>query len=525
MSEMKGFSAEMPIGCESVYFVRGDLPIEVLTRSLQSLLPTRYQAIVPRPFTILDTFDGRIRKNGARLTIRLNDGRPRLAWQPRYGGRVLEVDLAQAPCFVWDVPAGPLRNELMPVIGARRLLPQVDASHSGTLLDILDRRSKTVARVRIESGQARSPRSPTWHSLPTMLILSGLRGYDDEYARLKPVIESRPGLQVCPEDPVAVMLRHLGLPVRDEISCPRVQLAASIPAEVGARQIYLSLLEMMRTSEPGLRDNLDTEFLHDFRVTVRRTRSLLSQIQGVFAPEIIERFAREFSWLGKLTGAPRDLDVLMLTLRERQVEFPSDDMDVLVDFLVRVQQRQRRELIDALDSDRYARLLTEWEAFLRQPILCETSTKSRLRQIVSLRAWRLSRRIARRAKAIDDRTPAKRLHEVRIAAKKLRYLIDVTPGFYAAEDLDRILRPLKKVQRVLGDFNDAHVQERRLLEYRRALAAEGGPQGALVALVRLASESRRRRSELRGHVSKVLSRFGTKTTRSACRRAFKDASA
>src|SRR5262249_30093546 len=144
---------------------------------------------------------------------------------------------------------------------------------------------------------------------------------------------------------------------------------------------------------------------------------------------------------------------------------------------------------------------------------------------VSLRAWHLSRRIARRAKVIDDRTPAKRLHEVRIAAKKLRYLIDVTPGFYAVEDLDQILRPLKKVQRVLGDFNDAHVQERRLLQYRRALAADGGPQDALLALARLATESRRRRSELRGHVSKVLSRFGAKKTRSACRRAFKDASA
>src|SRR5262249_32963002 len=154
--EMRGPSTEMPIGCESVYFVRGDLSIEVLTRTLQSLLPTRYQAIVPRPVTILDTFDGRIRKTGARLTIRLNDGRSRLAWQPRYGGHVLDVDVVQPPCFVWDVPAGPLRSELIPVIGARRLLPQVDASHSGTLLDILDCRSKTVARVRIESGQARS---------------------------------------------------------------------------------------------------------------------------------------------------------------------------------------------------------------------------------------------------------------------------------------------------------------------------------------------------------------------------------
>ena len=89
---------------------------------------------------------------------------------------------------------------------------------------------------------------------------------------------------------------------------------------------------------------------------------------------------------------------------------------------------------------------------------------------------------------------------MRIDAKKLRYLVDVTPAFYDAADLDRILGALKKLQRVLGDFNDADMQEQRLLECGRALGAGGGPAGALLALGRLAERSRQRRERLREQV-------------------------
>src|SRR5262245_56291702 len=526
MSSGTSASAETSTGCESVYVVPDDLSAEALTRSLQSLLPARYRPITRHRFTFLDTFDGRIRRAGARLTANVVDGCPSLAWQSQTDGTCLEVQVTEPPSFLWDLPKGSLQQMLAPIVGARRLFAQADAERFGALLEVLDGRSKTVARLRIESGYARVPATrDSWQALPTIVTLTGLRGYADEYDRLKPVIESRPGLQSCPEGLLAVILRQVGVPLRDDGSLPRLNLSATIPADVGARQIHLALLEIMRANEPGLRSNLDTEFLHDFRIAIRRTRSLLGQIKGVFAPDVVELFAQEFSWIGLLTGPPRELDVLLLAVRERREEFPADDMNALVDFLGQRQQEHQRRLTEALDSDRFLRLLSEWEAFLRQPVLCEAGTRSRLRGVVSSRAWHLSRRIVKSAKTIDDSTAAARLHEVRIAAKKLRYLIDVTPTFYDATDLKRILNPLKKVQRVLGDFNDAHIQEKRLLQCRSELAAAGGPQGALVVLRRLAADSRRRRVELRTQVSDTLSRFRAKKTRSACRRAFKGVSA
>jgi hypothetical protein len=85
----------------------------------------------------------------------------------------------------------------------------------------------------------------------------------------------------------------------------------------------------------------------------------------------------------------------------------------------------------------------------------------------------------------------------------------------------RVLVALKALQRVLGDFNDAHVQEQRLIECRGVMAATGAAPNSLVAIGRLAEQARVRRERLRRDVVEEARRFHGRTVRSACRRAFK----
>src|SRR5262249_50593735 len=142
-------------------------------------------------------------------------------------------------------------------------------------------------------------------------------------------------------------------------------------------------------------------------------------------------------------------------------------------------------------------------------------------EVVSKRAWRLSRRIAASVGTMDKHTTAARLHEVRIDTKKLRYLIDATPTFYDPADLECNLRALRKLQHALGDLNDAYVQEKQLLEHEHALDLAGQRPGAVLALGRLAGQCRQGREQLRKRVAERLARFRAHDTQSACRRAFK----
>jgi CHAD domain-containing protein len=427
--------------------------------------------------------------------------------------------------FFWDLPDGPFQAMLSSVIGVRRLMSQAEAEGYGSLLDVLDNRTKTVARVRIESGRARLPVSSSdWQSLPTTITVTPLRGFDDECERLMPVIESRPGVERCPAGADEVMLRTIGAPEPFDGADLRLALAPSIAADGGARQIHLALLGVMAANEPGVRDNLDAEFLHDFRVAVRRTRSLLGQVRQVFSADVVAHFATEFSWLGRLTGPPRDIDVLVLTLRTRPQDLPLEDLAALTAALGRAQQQEHARLVEALDSDRYRRLVSDWRAFLQQPAALESMAINATRplgQVIARRAWTLSRRLARTAKTVDEHTDPPRLHELRILAKKLRYLVDATPASEVAADRDRILGGLKKLQRALGDFNDAEMEARRLLDFGRALGSDNGSAGALLAVGRLAERARQRGESLRTAVAEELARFCAHDMRTACRRMFK----
>jgi CHAD domain-containing protein len=511
---------------ELVFVAPAEGSDEAIARSLQALLPTRQHPIAKHRFTVLDTFDGRVRRTGTYLTLEGENGNSTMAWRSHGGGVQLALRLKQPASFAWDVPDGPLQQRLASVIGPRRLLPQADAEEHGSLLDILDSRGKTVARLRIASGQARLP-SPTatWESLPTLITLTGLRGYEPTYKRLVPVIESRPGLKRCPEGSLAAMLGRLGVSMRGDVSLPQVDLAPTVRADIGARQIHLALLEILEANEPGLRADVDTEFLHDFRVAVRRTRSLLGQIRHVFPQDAVDHFCAEFSWLGRLTGPPRDMDVLMLALRQHDSDLSVADRGALMAALGQAQRQQHMQLIQALDSDRYHSLLSDWKSFVKSPVSVKPAAenaRASLASVVARRAWRLSRRIAMRAETIDDHTLPERLHAVRVDAKKLRYLIDVTPAFYDSSALASVLGALKKLQRVLGDFNDADVQQRRLLDCGRTLGA-GTPANIVMALGRLAEQCRQRRERLRREVVEKLTTFRGRDTRWACQRAFKKA--
>ena len=509
---------------ESAYVVRGDVSTESITDSLLSILPVRRDGIGRHRFTVLDTFDARLRRAGARLTHsgRRRDGAFTVAWQP-CGERLAMFDLAEPPGFVWDVPPGPLHQGLAPIVGVRRILAQADAEAHGSQLEVLDDRRKTVARVRIQSGRVRRPASRRrWEPLPTIVTLTGLRGYEETYRRLIPVIESRPGITSCPEGLYGVILDRAGA-TGVSTRTISLSLAPTTRADIAARQIHRMLLEVLRANEAGVRADLDTEFLHDFRVALRRMRSLLGQLKHVFPPAVVEHFAEELSWIARLTGPARDIDVLTLAIRTTPSHVTATEFGELMAFLQRTRQRARRPLLEAMDSRRYRRLLADWAAFVEQPpanAFGAPNAGAPVVEVVARRAWRLCRRLADHAEVIHRRSSAQQLHDLRITAKKLRYLIDITPGFYDPGDLERVVSALKRLQAVLGDFNDARVQELQFVAFRRLLA-DGASPVALGTLGKLAEDRRRIQERLRIDVAEQLARFRGRATQSACRRAFK----
>lgn len=261
----------------------------------------------------------------------------------------------------------------------------------------------------------------------------------------------------------------------------RAPSSAASPAPLAAPYtagVLRHWLDIQRANEAGVREGVDVEALHDFRVAMRRARSLFNQAGKVFSERLREAFRPEFAWLSRGTGPKRDLDVFAQHLRERE------DVRGLGPAIALVEQdalSAQRELLEVLDSERYARFVAEWSAMLEHTVAHGSRTRlgrepaeAVARDIVR----RLLRRALREGRDIDADSPIEALHTLRKTCKKLRYVIDGYAPVLPGRSARRALRQLRTMQEQLGAVCDCDVQlglaaalrERPELDGDRALA-------------------------------------------------------
>lgn len=255
-----------------------------------------------------------------------------------------------------------------------------------------------------------------------------------------------------------------------------------------ARRILLRQLEAMAANEAGSLAAGDPEFLHDFRVAVRRTRSALGQLKRVLPPPVLQRFRPEFAWLGEVSGPARDLDVFLLCFEDYRQSLPAefcDELDPFGRFLETHRRSEQVRLVEALTSMRYRQLKTDWRQFLTEfdPSAISSEAGQPVIEIAARRIRKMLRRALREGQAIDAASPAGELHELRKTCKKLRYLLEFFQNLYPPPTVDRLIQTLKNLQDNLGEFQDLQVQSESLQRFAEQMAAEGEvPPRTLLAM-------------------------------------------
>jgi CHAD domain-containing protein len=283
-----------------------------------------------------------------------------------------------------------------------------------------------------------------------------------------------------------------------------LHLDPGLKAQAAAKYILLELLRTIEANQAGTLADLDSEFLHDFRVAIRRTRSALSQIKGIFPAQALNGFRREFGWLGQITGPTRDLDVYLLKFDDYRDSLPEDVRDELAPlkaFLGDHQRKAQRDLAKTLKSPRYRTLLQEWRGFLMTPDSpCPELPNAQrpIGEVANERIWRVYRRALKEGRAIGPETPAEDLHELRKTCKKLRYLMEFFQSLYPAEEIKKLIKALKMLQENLGDFQDLEVQGAQLKHFSQQMMAESQVSAAtLLAMGMLVADLMQRQHQAR----------------------------
>lgn len=435
-------------------------------------------AVEPQPavtITWFDTFDWRLYRH-RKILLRQNKDSWRLLPRNSAGEDVSLQGKDLAGCrFSSDFPASRLRTVLGPILGVRRLLPLVTLDSSGVLIRFFNQDEKVVAFLFLHEQRV--------HKADVVfrtVKLRGIRGYDKDFKTLSRSIR-RHGI-VDPVSPFYVLEEGVRLTGR----CPLDYSSAfsiTLKPEMSARQatlaIFRQLLDTMQRNTPGIVDDLDSEFLHDFRVALRRTRAGLSLIKRVLPPEITETFKKEFADLGRVTGPARDLDVYLLYEKDYKSRLPASLRGGVETFFADIRARRERahkELVRSLSSPEYRAMISRWHDYLHSDDGGEATENSELpvKDLAGKIILRSYRRILKDGKAIGPSSSDEKMHRLRIQCKKLRYSLEFFASLFPPDDIRIVVGQLKKLQNNLGAFNDLSVQQQMLHQYLARLRPGSG---------------------------------------------------
>ena len=192
------------------------------------------------------------------------------------GGRFLRQNFEGEPVFLEDLPPGPIREILSLVLGVRALLKSGTAKIMVRTYELRDDLDKILLRLERENFLHPDDRGELRTEVVNFRLLP-YRGYEKTAEKLLNLLDKveAPGGQA---DPLHYVLKHSKRQPLDYSSKLKIPLTAELTMGQALTTALLFLLDILERNIEGIITDTDSEFLHDFRIAGRRSRSLITQV-------------------------------------------------------------------------------------------------------------------------------------------------------------------------------------------------------------------------------------------------------
>lgn len=211
-----------------------------------------------------------------------------------------------------------------------------------------------------------------------------------------------------------------------------------------------------------------SEYVHRFRVDIRKMRALLNFIKPILEEGVYEELNHTLRDLGKRLSPIRDLD----TLIEECSILANEEPELLPNYaaVFRFLEKERYKLVGNQSTKK---ALKEFEEVLKQT---DEIFDDLAFELVDIHAGTLDdfieKRYEHKTKKMDkeykklDQTDYEQIHEVRKQAKKVRYTSIAFKKILKKYESKQIKKQAEKIQRELGELTDKHVMVNLLNEYK-----------------------------------------------------------
>ncbi|MFN4153821.1 MAG: CHAD domain-containing protein [Paracoccaceae bacterium] len=450
------------------YHLPADAVAALAKQPFGKLTPLLTLDEVAVPFTAFDDFDQSLRQSG-RMLIEMGGGFELLTPD----GRVLSQPSKRKGDFVADFPAGPVKAALADHSPLRSLLPIGSGQIRTGQLVLLDDEQKTHCRAHLRIL------SETGTAGVAVVTLQGLRGYATSLAALRRHVVECGGV-IAGQDRLCAAL----FPAEAAYTAkPEIRIAPDDTAHKAATDIIASYIPVARANEAGIIADHDTEFLHDYRIALRKIRSVLSLFKGVYTQARTDELKTRFSQIMAPTGRLRDLDVYLLDRQHFHDLLPATlhgGLDRMFTLFAEERKAEKATLARYLQSKTYEKEIAGLAKLFQKRKKLHPGPMAELgaHDYACVLIWERYRKIRKIAARIGPDTEDAEVHRLRIHCKKLRYLMEFFGPLFPKPEFKSLLKPLKQLQDNLGLFNDYAVQQVSLQAFidRR----NGGPAGVSI---------------------------------------------
>ena len=404
------------------------------------------------------------------------------------------IPLAEPPPFAHEQPAGPLSDIVAPRLGLRAACSVGTVEVEQRIWDVCNGDEKVVVRVLEQ----------VWSNRARTIMVVPLRGYDDEAKAMRRQLPPEGTTDLAP---LTVALKAAGVEPRVWTNKPLFALADETRAYDAVVEMLESMLALARQTEAGIIEDIDTEFLHDYRVLVRKARSLLALSKGVFDADDTAALKHSFRALGQRTNQLRDLDVHIMEHDDQVARVPEPlrpGLEPLFRSLHLQRAKSHAELVAILKGAGYRRRVGSLEKAIRQ---AKPGPKAEqpIRKLANKRLSAQLSTVLLHGRAITPETPDEAVHALRIDCKKLRYLLEFFRALYPENEVTPTARSLKRLQDVLGTFNDLSVQQDALHTWLAETSSVRKPTAVSVGALLGALSAEQ--AEVRSHVEEAFAAF------------------
>ena len=400
--------------------------------------------------------------------------------------KVFECDIDNGEFVLWlrrgkMVVAGPIRQPVMPTFIAdvadfdlRRRLGNGANSTELTviglrsiryeLMRVRNKDKKTIAWLYVEQFGADLGGE---HHSPVVVHLAALRGYRKDSRRVARILRENLPRYVLSAGYTPMGPDQVTAALPDQLTVRKQRLSRGASIGDGVVNILSTNFRLMTAKKQGIELDLDIEYLHDFRIALRRMRSILGAFESIFAPDAGILLKPNLRWLNKVTGPRRDLDVYLNQFPQMVGSATRIDrapLRQMYQYIAAERRCEQDKLVKALSDDRYAIFERDWSRFLSAPPVNAAAANRDITGVSGASIWKTYKRIIKQIRSPDITRHIDALHTLRKECKKLRYQIEAFELIYPKKQLAKAVAELKHLQDILGAVCDNSVQQRFLVQ-------------------------------------------------------------